>query len=104
MIPFDIASFQEDSLSNLRTTLPRNITVDGRMYGYTLYKEGASHFTAAVMWRNKWWVYDGLSETDQTRMTPMRTQRFLCDISIILVIHHACIHVCYLLCDHYINS
>ena len=43
MIPFDIASFQEDSLSNLRTTLPRNITVDGRMYvlvGYTLYKEG----------------------------------------------------------------
>ena len=52
MIPFDIASFQEDSLSNLRTTLPRNITVDGRMYvlvGYTLYKEGASHFTAAVM-------------------------------------------------------
>ena len=38
MIPFDIASFQEDSLSNLRTTLPRNITVDGRMYvlvGYT---------------------------------------------------------------------
>ena len=40
MIPFDIASFQEDSLSNLRTTLPRNITDDGRMYvlvGYTLY-------------------------------------------------------------------
>ena len=32
MIPFDIASFQEDSLSNLRITLPRNITVDGRMY------------------------------------------------------------------------
>ena len=74
MIPFDIASFQEDSLSNLRTTLPRNITIDGRMYvlvGYTLYKE-TSHFTAAVMWRNKWWFYDGLSETDQTRMTPMK--------------------------------
>ena len=65
------SSFQEDSLSNLRTTLPRNIPVDGRMYvlvGYTLYKEGASHFTAAVMWRNKWWFYDGLSETDQTRI------------------------------------
>ena len=42
------------------------------LVGYTLYKEGASHFTAAVMWGNKWWFYDGLSETDQTRMTPMK--------------------------------
>ena len=80
------------------------------LVGYTLYKEGASHFTAAVMWRNKWWFYDGLSETDQTRMTPMKeaymsghkgSYVILC---IILVIHHACIHVCYLLCDQYINS
>ena len=42
MIPFDIVSFQEDSLSNLRTTFPRNITVDGRMYvlvGYTLIRK-----------------------------------------------------------------
>ena len=71
MIPFDIASFQGDSLSNLRTTLPRKTTGDGRIYvlvGNTLYKEGASHFTAAVMWRSKWWYYDGLSETDQTQM------------------------------------
>ena len=40
-----------DSLSNLRTTLPRKITVDGRIYvlvGYTLYEEGASHFTYTV--------------------------------------------------------
>ena len=37
-----------------------------------MYKEGASHFTAAVIRRNKWWFYDGLSETDQTRMTPMK--------------------------------
>ena len=37
MIPFDIASFQEDSLSNLKTTLPRNITVDGRMYASGLH-------------------------------------------------------------------
>ena len=105
MIPFDIASFQEDSLSNLRITLPRNITVDGRMYvlvGYTLYKEGASHFTAAVIWRNKWWFYDGLSETDHAntndtyeRSLHVWTQRFLCDICIILVIHHA--YVFYLL-------
>ena len=67
MIPFDIVSFQGDWLSNLRTTLPRNITVDGRMYvlvGYTLYKEGAIYFTAAAMWRNKWWFYDGLSKHD----------------------------------------
>ena len=35
MIPFDIASFQEDSLSNLRTTLPRNITVDGMCWWVT---------------------------------------------------------------------
>ena len=40
-----------DSLSNLRTTLPRKITVDGRIYvlvDYALYKEGASHFTYTV--------------------------------------------------------
>ena len=75
MIPFDIASFQGDSLSDLRTTLPRTITVDGRMYvlvGFTLYKEEISHFTAAVMWRSKWWFYDGLAETDQTRITAMK--------------------------------
>ena len=36
-------------------------TVDGRIYvlvGYTLYKEGASHFTAAVMWRSGGFMMD----------------------------------------------
>ena len=72
MIPFDIASFQGDSLSNLRTTLPRKITVDGRidvLVGYIFF---IRKDTAAVVWRSKWWFYDGLSETDQTRMTPMK--------------------------------
>ena len=63
---------------------------------YTLYKEGASHFTAAVIWRNKWWFYDGLSETDQTRMTPMK-EAYMSGhkgsyVIYVLFIMHACMY------------
>ena len=101
IIPFDIASFQEDSLSNLRTTLPRNITDDGRMYvlvGYTLYKE---HLISLLQLCGEicgGFMMGSLKQINDTyeRSLHVWTQRFLCDICITLVIHHSCIHVCYL--------
>ena len=57
MIPFDIASFQEDSLSNLRTPFLgiSQLMVECTCWWVTpcIRKEHASHFTAAVSYVEK---------------------------------------------------
>ena len=58
--------------------LPMTITVFDNMYqlaGYSLHQ--GNHFTSVVFWNGKKYYYDGLKDTDKTRLIQFKKQKFV---------------------------
>ena len=72
IIPFNIASFEDDEMVDVIEELPKEIVLYGIRYelaGYSIVSR--KHITAVIIWRGELYFYDGLGVTDQVRLKPL---------------------------------
>ena len=93
IIPFNIASFEDDEMVDVIEELPKAIVLYGIRYelaGFCIVSR--KHITAVIIWRGKLYFYDGLGVTDQVRLKPLdkknlihkgQLDRILCILSFV---------------------